>query len=108
MRVWGGGGVLQGRVVLGGGGGGGDVGQQQGEASYPSQGLFHGDHLLLHHHHELDALLVAHGDLAGDVADVLSCKEEEAKCEGSSLKWRTDGWMGLEDWRATNLWTSDA
>lgn len=48
-------------------------GEQQGVASYPSQGLFHGDHLLLHHHHELDPLLVAHGDLAGDVADVLSC-----------------------------------
>lgn len=59
--------------------------EQQGEASYPSQGLFHGDHLLLHHHHELDPLLVAHGDLAGDVADVLSCEEEKPqkkKCEG--------------------------
>lgn len=82
-------------MLQGGGGlGGGTVwwrgGGQQGEASYPSQSLLHCDHLLLHHHHELDSLLVAHGDLAGDVADVLSCQEGKQQWQSVKVESQVD------------------
>lgn len=54
--------------------------------SYPSQGLLHRDHLLLHHHHQLDALFIAHGDLAGHVANVFpwQIEEQEVRDQRSS------------------------
>ena len=40
--------------------------------SYPSQSFFYCDHLLFNHHHQLDPLFIAHGDLTGHVANIFS------------------------------------
>lgn len=56
-------------------------------SSYPRQSFLYRDHILLHHHHQLDALFVAHGDLAGHVADVFSWRaqgEKRSSAEGGS------------------------
>lgn len=46
----------------------------RGVTSYPRQGFLYGDHILLHHHHQLDALFVTHCDLAGNKTDVIACR----------------------------------
>lgn len=57
---------------------------------YPCQRLFHCDHLLFHHHHQLDPFFIAHGDLAGHIANVLSCRVRGDQWEQGLLESETD------------------
>lgn len=47
-----------------------------GAVTYPSQGLLYSYHLLLHHHHQLDAFFITHCDLTGYKAKVISCRQD--------------------------------
>ena len=48
------------------------VGRQDVTSSYPCQGLLHTYHLLLDHHHQLDALFITHSDVTGYKTYVLT------------------------------------
>lgn len=45
--------------------------------SYPRQGFLYRDHVLFHHHHQLDSLLVTHRDFTGHETNVIACQVKE-------------------------------
>lgn len=45
--------------------------------SYPRQGFLYRDHVLFHHHHQLDSLFVTHRDFTGHEANVIACQVKE-------------------------------
>lgn len=58
--------------------------------SYPSKCFLNGDHLLFHHHHQLDPFLVTHCDLTGHITDILSCTKKSKNildtCKNSCIE----------------------
>jgi len=79
-----------------------------GMTSYPCQGFLDGYHILLHHHHQLDTLFIAHGDFTGHKTNVVTCQVKvEMSADGTkhnlnlaflfnqivNVTWHKDGHM---------------
>lgn len=45
-------------------------------SSYPRQSFLYRDHILLHHHHQLDTLFITHGDFTGHKTNIITCQVE--------------------------------
>lgn len=55
------------------------------QTSYPCQGFLYRDHILLHHHHQLDSLFVTHSDFTSHKTNVITCQVKNWKVSWQDL-----------------------